>query len=94
MKLVFTDFVVDTQTLHDGSVVLKFLEAMEGEGPDGQVGPVGTGNEFHARVTNEVGRQLVIGLAIELGMMKDQDKPDIADLAAMREEVKKREKKT
>ena len=91
MRIVFNNFAVDITTLPDKSMVgLRFIEGMEGEGPDGEIGMVGTGQEFQCRMTREVAKAFIIEMAIELGMMEDQDKPQVASLTDMREELQKR----
>lgn len=92
MVIIFHDFVVDNDVLPDGGLAVKFREAMEGEGPDGKSGIVGTGNVFSIRMTKEVALNYIIDAAIELGLMEDKDTPTVADLGQMREEIKKRGK--
>lgn len=93
MVIIFHDFAVEAKRLPDGGLSVKFLEAMEGEGPDGQKGIVGTGNEFATRMDRETAVNYVIELAVELGLMEDQDTPAIADMSQMREELEKHKSK-
>lgn len=89
MKITFLDFAEDVHTLPDGSIVLEFLEAMEGEGPDGKVGAVGTGIKFNVRMSRDVALNHCIEVAIAAGLMEDSSKPEVADLGKLREELKK-----
>lgn len=68
----------------DGHIGIKVTEAIEGEGPDGETGPVASGNEFHLRVSPEVAIGMAFELAIAGGFMEDHEKPKIADLSEMR----------
>lgn len=85
MKIVFDNFACEAITLPEAEVSLRIIEAMEGEGPDGQTGLVGTGNEVIAKFGNNAARALAIELAIKTGMIEDKDKP----MAATMEDMKK-----
>lgn len=90
MVIVFKDFAVDATRLPDGGLELRYLEAMQGEGPDGQPGIVGTGNQFATVMDKETAIQHIIELAVTMGLMSDQDAPQVADLATMRAELDSR----
>lgn len=92
MIVIFENFACETVPLPNNGVSVKVHEAMEGEGPDGKMGIVGTGNVVALKFDKEAGVQLCVDLAIKLGLMEDKDKPEVADLAQMREELNKRDK--
>lgn len=92
MVIIFHDFVVDHDLLPDGGLAIKFIEAMEGEGPDGKRGIVGTGNKFSVRMTREVAINYILDGAITIGLMEDQDTPVVADMETMKKELAKRKK--
>lgn len=90
MIIVFENFAIEHIPLPDGGVSQKVFEAMEGEGPDGAPGIVGTGNIIALKYSKEAGTQQCIDMAIKLGLMPDSDTPEVADLSQMREEIEKR----
>ena len=93
MKIVFDNFACEAITLPEAEVSLRIIEAMVGEGPDGETGLVGTGNEVVAKFGNEAGRALAIELAIKTGMIQDLDKPQAATIAEMKKAIDKERKR-
>jgi hypothetical protein len=89
MKIVFDNFACEAITLPEAEVSLRIIEAMIGEGPDGDTGLVGTGNEVVAKFSNEAARALAIELAIKTGMIEDKDKPVAATVTDMKDAVAK-----
>jgi hypothetical protein len=92
MNLEFERFAVDVDGLPEGEVRVRFVEAMMGEGPDGEQGLLGTGNEFNGKMTADVAKALAIELAIASGMMKDHSKPIEASIPDMRKAVSEQER--
>jgi len=100
VKIIFDEFTVQNKALparHPETgelmVAVRIQEATAGVGPDGETGVVSTGLEFHGVVTAEVAKMWAIDLAIAAGAMQDLDKPEIADLSAMRDEIEKKKRR-
>jgi hypothetical protein len=93
MRFQFDDYAVENKRLGNGALRMDILEAMEGEGPDGRRGIVGTGNSMTLVMTEEVALNHVIDIAITMGWMKDQDRVDVATVTDLTEEIQKRRKK-
>jgi hypothetical protein len=93
MRITFGDYAVENKQLPNNSLRMVFLEAMEGEGPDGQTGIVGTGNSFAVMMTEEVALNHVIDVAITMGWMKDHERVDVASVTDLTQELEKRQKK-
>lgn len=90
MIYIFENFAVEHVALPEGWVSVKYHEAMEGVSEDGTPGIVGTGHVFAVKFNQEQAANHCIEVAIKAGLMEDKDKPEVADLSQMREEIKKR----
>lgn len=93
MRITFNNYAVENKQLPNNALRMVFDEAMEGEGPDGKVGIVGTGNSFAVMMTEDVALNHVIDIAITMGWMKDQDQVEVADVIDFTKELEKRKKK-